>query len=174
MTKIVASAVCAGAIALSASIEAAVIPVLGAGNDFPANQISTVTGRTGLGEINVLRWLDAKADEAGLPDPTRNMFSYEGGLIEAGDYLVLHYGVGNGGVPGTGGGLVAFYFPEALSTFDVPPNGAGPNGKGGLSWARLYDHIPQLEVPDSGTTLALLGFGLTGISLLSRSLRRKK
>ena len=78
---------------------------------------------------------------------------------------MLHYGSGPGGTPA--GGLVALYFDADQLSFAVPARGSGPNGFGGISFARLYDHV---GVPDGGTTVMLLGGALTALGLLRRKL----
>ncbi len=109
-----------------------------------------------------------------LPDPTETLTKLENlnGVgptvnVAAGDYLVLHYGVGTDGVPSSGGGLVALYFPND-EVYQVPNLGSGPNGFGGISFVDVWDH----GVPDGGLTLALLGLGLIGISGLRRKLSK--
>jgi VPDSG-CTERM motif len=91
--------------------------------------------------------------------------------VLAGDYIVEHYGVGPNGDPGTGGGLVA-YFVTADQSYTVPDNGPGPNGTGGISFVDIWDHTTT-TVPDGGTTLVLLGFGLCGMVLFARSQKSK-
>ena len=163
MKKLLLTTLGAGALLLCQSASANVINVLGAG-DFPAQDISTVTGNPGLGDANVLVWLQAEASLNGYPAPTTAQSDYTGGPIAAGDYLVLHYGSGTGGT--SAGGLVALYFDANQASYAVPPDGSGPNGFGGISFARLYDHTTQ--VPDGGSTIALLGFALVGVDQLRR------
>jgi hypothetical protein len=134
-------------------------------DDFPANDIGDVTGNPGLGTANVLAFLQIVAENEGFPAPTPFVSDYTGGAIAAGDYLVLHYGAGTGGTEG--GGLVVVFFDEALDSFDVPQDGVGPNGLGGLSFARLFDHA---GVPDSATTAMLLGGALTLLGVVRRKL----
>src|SRR4029453_12864007 len=69
-------------------------------------------------------------------------------------YAVVHYGVGQGGVPGSGGGIAVFQSTNDLDTF--PQNGSGPNGFGGISSVDLFRCIPP-GVPDGGITVMLLG-----------------
>ena len=86
--------------------------------------------------------------------------------VVAGDYIVEHYDVGPNGVPGTGGGLVA-YFVVADQSYTLPDNGPGPNGTGGISFVDIWDHG---SVPDGGMTLSLLGIGLAAVETLRRKL----
>jgi hypothetical protein len=82
-------------------------------------------------------------------------------------YAVIHYGVGQGGVPGSGGG-VAFFTINNDS--DTPPTfGSGPNGFGGISRVDLFACTPG--VPDGGATVMLLGAALTGLGLVRRYLK---
>jgi hypothetical protein len=163
MKKLLLTTLGAGALLLCQSASANVIHVLGAG-DFPAQDISTVTGNPGLGDANVLAWLQAEASLNGFPAPTTAQSDYTGGPVAAGDYLVLHYGSGPGGTPA--GGLVALYFDADQASYAVPATGSGPNGNGGISFARLYDHTTQ--VPDGGMTLVLLGGAIVGLVCLRR------
>src|SRR6266480_809120 len=78
-------------------------------------------------------------------------------------YAVVHYGVGDGGVPGSGGGVAFFQITNNSDTF--PQSGSGPNGFGGISRVDLFPCIP---VPDSGTTAMLLGGALAGLALVRR------
>jgi hypothetical protein len=86
------------------------------------------------------------------------------------DYAVLHYGKGPGGL-GKGGSIVFDYLGDMTGTYLFPGMGSGPNGFGGLSSIRLFMGEPN-EVPDSGTTIALLGASLIGIDSLRRRLKR--
>jgi len=79
------------------------------------------------------------------------------------DYAFLHFGKGNGGIGG-GGGLQVWYLDGAAGLFDFTSITKGPNGLGGLSFVRLYGE----GVPDSGTTLVLLGFGFLALFVLRR------
>ena len=159
-----------GALLVCQSASANMMYVLGEGNDFPVDQISTITGNTGLGDANVLAWLQAEIILNQFPAPTTAQSDYAGGPIAAGDYLVLHYGVGDGGISTAGGGLVALYFDADQASFDVPLTGSGPNGLGGLSFARLFDHTDQ--VPDGGSTAAILGLGLLALAGSRRFMKR--
>jgi hypothetical protein len=82
-------------------------------------------------------------------------------------YAVVHYGVGDGGVPGSGGGVAFFQITNDSDTF--PQTGSGPNGFGGISRVDLFPCIP---IPDSGTTAMLLGGALAGLGLAHRYLKR--
>jgi hypothetical protein len=75
-------------------------------------------------------------------------------------YAVIHYGSGRGG---SSGGGIAFFSITGDGTFDFPDNGSGPNGFGGFSSLDLFK-----SVPDSGTTIALLGVALCAIGAARR------
>jgi hypothetical protein len=79
-------------------------------------------------------------------------------------YAVVHYGVGAGGVPGSGGGVAFFQITNDSDIF--PQTGPGPNGFGGISRVDLFPCIPG--VPDGGPTVMLLGAGLAGLGLVRR------
>ena len=78
-------------------------------------------------------------------------------------YAVVHYGVGRGGVPGSGGGVAFFQITNNSDTF--PQNGSGPNGFGGISRVDLFA-CPG--VPDGGTTVMLLGAALCVLGMARR------
>jgi hypothetical protein len=179
MRKHLLALVCLGVLSLLSTANASIINVtmslpLGAGstlvNDVSAQDIPG----NGLGTATVFAWLQSDINtynsnlSGNLPAPSTGLSEYSGGTIPvtAGDYLVLHYGKGPGGI-GQGGGLVALYF-DADGTYVVPANGSGPNGNGGISFARLWDHTTTGKVPDSGTTAALLAIALPGLALLRR------
>ena len=171
MKQFLLATLSAGALLLSHYSASAVAIPVPAANDFPANDISTITGADGLGDANVLAFLQAIVgpvhDPGDLfPDPTTAQSDYTGGPIAAGDYLVLHYGVGDGGVAASGGGLVVLYFDADEDSFDVPADGSGPNGLGGLSFARLYDHNDR--VPEGGMSLVMLSVALIGLGCFAR------
>jgi hypothetical protein len=154
------------------------IPVTNDGDGTDDN-FNAITGG-GNQNIIILEWLKGEiisynSSHLGtdLPQPSEGLVKFEnlngnGPTINvvAGDYVVLHYGVGTGGVQGSGGGLVALFF-NADQSFDVPDNGSGPNGFGGISFVEIWDHN---GVPDGGMTLALLGGGLIGLGLIRRRL----
>lgn len=108
-----------------------------------------------------------------LPDPVYTDFVDYDSTATAGAehdltgfaYAVVHYGKGQGGT-GDGGGIVAFYL-DGTGNYTFPADGAGPNGKGGISSLRLYK-ATSTNVPDGGITLVLLGVALTGLSLIRR------
>ena len=172
MKKLLFSSFVAIALTLAYSSPANVINVLGPG-DFPAKDISNITGNNGLGDDNVLAWLLAEINLHEFPDATTTQSDYLGGSLSKGDYLVLHYGAGQGGDPG--GGLVALYFDAGQASFNVPQSGGGPSGNGGLSFARLFDHgLPGDRVPDGGTTLGLLSVAMIGLTSLVQLQKRSK
>ena len=85
------------------------------------------------------------------------------------DYAVLHYGVGNGGKPGSGGGVELFYL-NGESEFTFPFIGTGPNGFGEFSSLTLFKGDNRNgSVPDGGSTLMLLG---TALGLIAAARRR--
>lgn len=85
-------------------------------------------------------------------------------------FAVIHYGVGTGGVHGSGGGVEIFSI-SGSGTFTFPSTGIGPNGFGGISSIDLFKCADQ-RVPDGGTTLMLLGTTFTGLGLVRRYLKR--
>jgi hypothetical protein len=53
------------------------------------------------------------------------------------DYAAVHYGAGDGGTEGWGGGVEVFYLGGTTSrTF--PADGSGPKGRGGICSVTLY------------------------------------
>jgi hypothetical protein len=177
---------CAGLLVLCQAAQANVIEIsLDPGthnpSDVPFNNI-------GGNPVSIFGWLQGEilsyANNKGvqLPDPTTGLIPFNDlgghGLtigVQAGDYIVEHYGVGPGGVPGTGGGLVAYYV-DAAGTYTIPDNGPGPNGTGGISFAEVWDHTGTTGggVPDGGMTWAMLGMGLGGVGLFSRANRKNR
>ena len=85
------------------------------------------------------------------------------------NYAVLHYGAGNGGTQGSGGGVEVFFLNGATS-FTFPANGSGPNGFGEFSSLTLFQGTPG-TVPDGGTTVFLLGVALSGLGLVRAKLK---
>jgi hypothetical protein len=173
MKKLLLSSFAAIGLTLAYSSTANVINVLGSG-DFPAKDISNVTGNSGLGDDNVLAWLLAEIKLNQFPDATTTPSGYGGGAIKKGDYLVLHYGSGEGGDPS--GGLLALYFDADQASFAVPQNGSGPNGRGGISFARLFDSPSPTPtaVPDAGSTLGLLVVAMVGLTFLVQLQKRSE
>jgi hypothetical protein len=82
-------------------------------------------------------------------------------------YAVVHYGVGQGGVQGSGGGVAFFQITNNSDTF--PQDGSGPNGFGGISSVDLFACTPG--VPDGGLTVMLLGAGLGALGMARRFLK---
>jgi hypothetical protein len=154
-------------------IEISLDPSTHTPSDVPFNDI-------GGNPVSVFGWLEGEilswnnfVNNPHLPDPTTGHVRHDnlGGVgptiqVEAGDYLVMHYGVGPNGDPGTGGGLVAYYVTAGQS-LTVANDGPGPNGTGGISFVDIWDHT---GVPDGGMTLTLLGGALTGLGLIRRRL----
>ena len=114
-------------------------------------------------DVNFSASLVVAANESGTSEGTGDI------TVEAGDYLVLHYGKGPGGI-GSGGGAVALYFSTA-ETFDIPQNGSGPNGNGGISYAELFKGNTT-SVLDGGLTMSMLGAAITGMALLKRRVKK--
>lgn len=85
-------------------------------------------------------------------------------------FAVIHYGVGNGGNQGSGGGVEIFSITGS-GTFVFPSTGIGPNGFGGISSIDLFKGVPA--TPDGGSTLMLLGAAFTSLVLVRRSLKRQ-
>jgi hypothetical protein len=99
-----------------------------------------------------------------------NADQFAGGGLSGFEYAVVHYGAGNGGTQGSGGGVEVFFLNGA-SSFTFPSNGTGQNGFGGFSSIVLFDSGPVTHsVPDGGTTVLLLGAALSGLALLRRRL----
>ena len=160
MKRVIASSILCGALlAVGQMASANVINVLGpGGGDFAWHDHGFNNSPD-----SELAWLESliPGNTLGLTTPSTGASDYTGGPIEAGDYLVLHYGSGSGG--SSGGGWVGLLFTTAVSNFDVPANGSGPNGNGGLSGATLFDHVA-----DGGSTLTLLGLSLVAMHGLRR------
>jgi hypothetical protein len=83
-------------------------------------------------------------------------------------YAVVHYGVGRGGIPGTGGGVAFFQITNDSDTF--PQSGSGLNGFGGISSVDLFQCTPN-GVPDGGATVMLLGAALGALGMARRFLK---
>jgi VPDSG-CTERM motif len=86
--------------------------------------------------------------------------------VTPGEFFVVHYGVGEGGT-GSGGSLEFFQVINGETSVTFPQFGNGPDnpdpyGHGGISSARGFGG----QVPDGGTTAALLGLALTGMAAL--------
>jgi hypothetical protein len=183
-------AACAAMLALCQSASAGVMiisldPNTHTPSDVPFNDI-------GGNPVSVFGWLQGEIlswnNNIGtptLPDPTtghirqENLTSGPTVQVEAGDYIVAHYGVGPNGVPGTGGGLVAYY-ADASQSFTLPSSGGGPNGTGGISFVDVWDHTGGGpgpggggSVPDGGSTLAMLGMSLAAVGF-ARSQRKAR
>ncbi len=151
----------------------------GPGNDISKNGTG-IGGSNGNNEPNnffrlqtVVSDYNTNTVNPHLPTPIEAGFQNTGtGTISVTgfDYLVLHYGVGNGGVKGSGGG-VECWFVEGLSSFNIPQLGTGLNGFGGISSAILFKG-GAAPTPDGGTTVMLLGTALTGLGVVRRYLKR--
>src|SRR5205807_2687204 len=82
-----------------------------------------------------------------------------------GEYFVVHYGKGKGGT-GAGGSWEFFQVINGETSVTFPQSGNGPNnpdqfGHGGISSARGFGGTPL--VPDSGSTVMLLGVALGSV-----------
>jgi hypothetical protein len=93
--------------------------------------------------------------------------------VEPGEFLVVHYGVGPGGL-GSGGSLEFFQVINGETSVTVPGTGNGPDnpdifGHGGISSIRGF-----CGVPDGGMTVALLGIAFVGLEGLRRKLHARK
>lgn len=74
------------------------------------------------------------------------------------DYVALHWG-------GQGGGTYqAFYVGGTVNNFSSP-------SQNGLSWYAVFRPNGENRVPDSGSTLILLGLAIAALAPLSRRLR---
>lgn len=169
MRSYLLGALCAAALCLTQSAQAVSLTpdqfITPLGADVPKNDV-------GASPAEVYNWLG----QLTLPVPlaplagVQNFDDLNGTgptiPISGPAYLVLHYGVGNGGVQGTGGGIVALFF-NGTGSYAVPSNGSGQNGFGGISFARLFqggpNPSPSGSVPDGGTTLPLLAMGIAGL-----------
>jgi len=92
-----------------------------------------------------------------------------------GEYFVVHYGKGRGG-SGAGGSWEFFQVINGETSVTFPALGNGPTnpdqfGHGGFSSARGFGG--GQNAPDSGTSAALLGLGLTGLAGLRARFGRK-
>lgn len=86
------------------------------------------------------------------------------------DYAVLHYTKGRGGIS-QAGGVEIFYLNGMTGDFTFSDIGLGPNGRGHLSSLSLFAGSPG-QVPDGGSTVALLGMSLSGLAFARRFLKR--
>lgn len=173
MRSYVLGALCAAALCLTQSAQADPLTpdfITPLGADVPLNVV-------GASPAQVYNWLGQQTLPVPLA-PLAGVQNFEGlgGTgptipINGPAYLVLHYGVGNGGAPGTGGGIVALFF-NGTGSYAVPSNGSGQNGFGEISFARLFQGGPTPltsgSVPDGGTTLPLLAMGIAGLIGASR------
>ncbi len=82
--------------------------------------------------------------------------------VDPGEFLVVHYGKGSGG-SAKGGSLEFFEVINGETSVTVPgfPDASDTFATGGISSIRGF--CPG-QVPDGGTTAALLGLGLTGVA----------
>jgi hypothetical protein len=165
--------------ALSVGANAIPIEIPGPGQDIPKNGTGIAGGNANDDANNFFR-LQTVVNAYNLANPGNPLITPQfsgvvdltspvvgpGGLVGF-DYAVVHYGAGDGGTQGSGGGVEIFFLNGATS-FSFPDFGSGPNGYGGFSSLTLYDAPPS--VPDSGTTLWLLGAVLSGLGLIRRKL----
>ena len=95
--------------------------------------------------------------------------------VTPGEFFVVHYGKGSGGTT-KGGSFEFFQVIKGETSVTFPASGNGPTnpdpyGHGGISSARGFPG--EQNTPDSGTTAALLGLGLTGLAGLRARFGRK-
>ena len=139
--------------------------------DIPKNGTGINGGNSNNAENNFFRLVNYIAANPGFDHGTP---IFEGAVRVTGDlgepvdltgfcYAVVHYGVGKGGVSGSGGGIAFFQITNDSDTF--PQSGSGPNGFGGISSVDLFKCA---AVPDSGATAMLLGSALAGLALVRR------
>lgn len=172
MKKFILGAICAAALAFTQSANAVLVEsqIVPFGGDVSKNSV-------GASPAQVFSWLSSLPGLPATPsDANVQNFEDLNGTgptipIVGPAYLVLHYGVGQGGVQGTGGGLVALFFTGS-GNYDVPDNGSGLNGFGGISFGRLFPGTPGNSVPDGGATLPLLAMGIAGLFGIARFQRK--
>lgn len=140
-------------------IQAKDLSMFGPGES-PAAQLNWLQQDVAQYDLNFSKSLVPPPNQTGTSEDTDSAVT-----IMAGDYLVLHYGSGDGGSPS--GGIVGLFF-NTSGTFDIPQNGSGPNGFGGISFATLFTGTSE-NVPDGGSTVLLLGSALSTIGLMGRS-----
>ena len=95
--------------------------------------------------------------------------------VTPGEFFVVHYGKGPGGT-GSGGSLEFFQVINGETSVTFPPLGNGPDnpdpfGHGGISSARGFGGTPF--VPDSGSTVMLLGVVMGSVEVLRRLILKK-
>jgi VPDSG-CTERM motif len=114
-------------------------------------------------------------------DPGALSSNFESGLsgpvaVTPGEFFVVHFGKGKGGT-GSGGSLEFFQVINGETSVTFPQFGNGPNnpdqfGHGGISSARGFGGAPH--VPDSGSTVMLLGVALGSVEVLRRLILKKR
>jgi hypothetical protein len=129
-----------------------------------------------VGDEQLWAWLhdqwSAEGQSEGLKEPLPQIIASGTTLAGAnfgdyvGEYLVLHWGMGQAGQlfdkdnKPNGGFLQAFYI-EAGGDYSIAlpalTDGSKTKDVGGLSFWSIYD--PPSQVPDNGMTLTLLGMG---------------
>jgi hypothetical protein len=172
------------ALGLGANVASAIaIQIPGVGQDMPKNGTGAGGGNGASAADNFARLVSLVSGNPGLPTPlsagsvdiTSNVVT--GDQLLGFEYAVLHYGVGPGGAPGTGGGVAVFYLTDGIGNFTFPANGTGQNGFGGFSGGTLFNSNanpgnvpgPGVTIPDGGPTIAMLG----AVLFLMAFLRRK-
>jgi len=134
--------------------------------DIPKNGTGINDGNSNNAENNFFRLETFLASHPGLANGTpifegaERLKDNEDVDVTGFSYAVIHYGSGRGG---TSGGGIAFFSITGDGTFDFPDDGSGPNGFGGFSSLDLFK-----GVPDSGTTIALLGAAFCAIGMARR------
>jgi hypothetical protein len=168
---------CLSQLAHANAIKISLDPSTHVPSDVPFNDV-------GGNPVSVFEWLQGEIQSWNnnfgqplLPDPTAAHTRFDDlntaptlDLL-AGDYIAIHYNVGVNGVPGDGGGLVAYYIDQDQS-YTPPSSGEGPKGTGGILFIDVWDHVSA--VPDGGTTAALLFGAVTVICAFAGSLQDRQ
>ena len=152
------------------------------GQDMPKNGTGVGGGNGASAADNFARLQSVLNNLSGYPTPistgsvnlTSNVIT--GDDLLGYEYAVLHYGVGNGGTQGSGGGVAIWYITGGIGNFTFPANGTGPNGFGGFSGGTLFNsnaspgNVPGAApgVPDGGSTAVLAAIGLMAVAGLRR------
>src|SRR5262245_26363672 len=122
----------------------AVIQIPGLGQDMPKNGTGVAGGDGNSAADNFFRLQTVVNSLSGFPTPVLTGAVDIGSNVVAGnqllgfEYAVLHYGTGNGGFQGSGGGVEVFSISGGQANFTFPANGTGPNGLGGFSGGTLF------------------------------------
>jgi len=165
-----------------ASASAVVMQIPGFGQDIPKNGTGVSGGNGVSAADNFFRLQTVVGSLSGFPTPLSagsvDISSNVATNLLGFEYAVLHYGTGNGGIQSSGGGVEIFFISGGESSFTFPAIGTGPNGLGAFSGGTLFNSnavpgnipAPGPSIPDSGSTLALLGAVFLGLAILRRKL----